>query len=262
MKAMPVLVQIAIGVLAASFLLAQVHPFGSAALSRQSAALPAQQPDTIPPQVRAILDAKCADCHSSRGRVPFYGRFAPASWLIERDMVRARKAMDLSQWGNLPLDEQDVLKSRIAHEVNQREMPPLQYLVIHWDARLTKTDDDVITRWAAVHPVSFSPDFSLQGPADRGRAVFQRRCTGCHSLTQDREGPHLKGVYGRISGTVHGFQYSNALKNAHILWSDTTLNRWLAGPDSFVPDNKMDFYVAKPDERADLIQFLKKQSGR
>jgi cytochrome c len=261
MKAMPLMIPVAIGVLAASFLLAQVHPFDDGALSRQSAALPVQQADTIPPQVRAILDTKCADCHSSRVRVPFYGRFAPASWLIERDVVRARKAMDLSQWGKLSLDEQDTLKSKIAHEVDKHEMPPFQYLVVHWDARLTKADGDVIMRWAAVHPISFGPDSSVQGDADRGKAVFQMRCTGCHSLTQDREGPHLQGVYGRISGTIHGFQYSNALKNAHILWSDTTLNRWLTDPDSFVPGNNMDFHVARPDERADLIQFLKKQSG-
>jgi cytochrome c len=261
MKAMPLMIPIAIGVLAASFLLAQVHPFGDAAFAGQSASLPVQQPDTISSRVRAILGTKCADCHSPRVRVPFYGRFAPVSWLIERDVVRARKVMDLSQWGKLSQDEQDVLKSKIAHEVGKHQMPPLQYLVLHWDARLTKADDYVIMRWATVHPISFGTHSSSQGDADRGKAIFQRRCTGCHSLTQDREGPHLQGVYGRISGTIPGFEYSNALRNAHILWSDATLNRWLTNPDSFVPGNKMDFYVAKPDERADVIQFLKKQSG-
>jgi hypothetical protein len=33
--------------------------------------------------------------------------------------------------------------------------------------------------------------------ADHGKELFEKRCTGCHSLDQDKEGPRLKGVYGR-----------------------------------------------------------------
>lgn len=97
------------------------------------------------------------------------------------------------------------------------------------------------------------------GNADRGRVVFEKRCTGCHALDRDREGPHLKGVYGRAAGMAAGFDYSDALKKAHIVWNGETLNRWLTDPDAMVPGNNMEFHVAKPDERIDIIRFLQSQ---
>jgi cytochrome c len=102
----------------------------------------------------------------------------------------------------------------------------------------------------------------LPGDPTRGKAVFEKRCTGCHALNQDREGPHLAGVYGRVGGSVAGYDYSDGLKAAHIVWDDTTLNRWLTDPQAMFPDANMDFYVANPQERADVIAFLKQQSGK
>jgi cytochrome c2 len=35
------------------------------------------------------------------------------------------------------------------------------------------------------------------------------------------------------------------------------LRTLLADPDAFIPGNNMEFHVAKPQERSDLIRFLK-----
>jgi cytochrome c len=93
--------------------------------------------------------------------------------------------------------------------------------------------------------------------ADRGKALFVRRCTGCHSLDQDMEGPRLRHVYGRKAGTVPNFLYSGALKAAQITWDDQTLDKWLSGTEALVPDNDMAFRVPAAAERADIIRFLK-----
>jgi len=102
------------------------------------------------------------------------------------------------------------------------------------------------------------------GPGDpvRGKDVFERRCTGCHAMTEDREGPRLQGVYGRTAGAVAGFEYSTALKQAHITWNDATLEQWLADPDTLVSGNNMDFHVAKLQERQDLIRFFKQAADK
>ena len=261
MKRIVPLLLSAAGLLAASFLLAEVHPFGNPALSATPAS--AQQAEEIPPEARAILSEKCADCHSSPARIPVYGHLAPASWLIERDVVRARAAMDLSRWGAYSPEEQETLRSKMAQEAKTRSMPPPQYLAVHWNARLTDADIQILTRWAAAHPVPVSvPQTAGPGDPQRGRFVFEKRCTGCHALDRDREGPHLAGAYGRASGTAPGFDYSDALRHAHIVWSDATLDRWLIDPDAFVPGNNMEFHVANPQERTDLIRFLRGQSGR
>ena len=45
--------------------------------------------------------------------------------------------------------------------------------------------------------------------ADQGKELFEKRCTGCHSLDRNKEGPNLRGVYGRPAGTAPGFNYSD-----------------------------------------------------
>lgn len=71
------------------------------------------------------------------------------------------------------------------------------------------------------------------------------------------EGPRLRGVYGRRSGSAPGFQYSVALQNAKITWNDETLDKWLTDTDGLVPDNDMTFRVQSADERRDIIAYLK-----
>jgi cytochrome c len=100
------------------------------------------------------------------------------------------------------------------------------------------------------------------GDADRGKQLFEKRCTGCHSLDQDKEGPRLRNVYGRTAGSISSFKYSDALKSAHLTWDDVSLNKWLTDTESLVPDNDMSFHVPKADERADIIRFLKASSGK
>jgi len=97
------------------------------------------------------------------------------------------------------------------------------------------------------------------GDAARGQMVFQKRCTGCHSLEGNREGPPLAGVFGRKAGSVGGFRYSAGLKASGITWDEATLEKWLNDPDMVVADNKMDFHLPKAQERADIIAYFKQK---
>ena len=90
----------------------------------------------------------------------------------------------------------------------------------------------------------------------KGKAAFERRCTGCHALDRDKEGPRLAGVVGRKAGSVEGFPYSDALKGSAIVWDEELLNKWLAGPDTLVPGVEMDFHVPDPAERVEIIRYL------
>jgi cytochrome c len=67
-------------------------------------------------------------------------------------------------------------------------------------------------------------------------------------------------VYGRRAGSTQDFQYSDALKNAKITWNEELLNKWLTDTESLVPDNDMSFRVSSPDERRDVIAYLKSLS--
>jgi cytochrome c len=63
-----------------------------------------------------------------------------------------------------------------------------------------------------------------------------------------------------VSDNVSDSDYPDAFKNAHIVWNEQTLNRWLTDPQTMVPGTQMDFHVV-PGERAHAIAFLMKESG-
>ena len=242
---------------APSLLLARVHPFGDAGLYAshiQAEAIPQQA--SIPEDVRAMLNAKCADCHSAQTHAPLYGRFAPVSWLLERDILEARKHMDLSQWSTFTPEEQDTLKSKILQQAKSGAMPVIQYRMVHWSTRITPADIAAFTSWAHPGTVANVGRSTLAGDPERGRAVFEKRCTGCHSLERNIEGPRLGSVYGRPMASVAGFPYSAALKNVHGVWNEQTLDLWLTDPDTLVSGSNMDFRVPKAQERQDLISFF------
>jgi cytochrome c len=95
-----------------------------------------------------------------------------------------------------------------------------------------------------------------------GKETFEKRCGGCHALERDKEGPRLGGVYGRAAGTIDSFQYSEALKKSKITWTDETLEQWLTDTEKLVPGNDMTFHVEKAAERAEIIAYLRDNSGK
>ena len=238
--------------------LGYIHPFGNPRVE------PAKGLDTLllganmPANAKAVLIAKCADCHSSETKWPVYARIAPGSWLIERDIVKAREEMNLSHWDQIPAEKQEVLKAEIVQQAKSGKMPPLQYLTLHWTAKLSSDDVQAL---AMLSQHAGGSEAALTGLGDpmRGKAVFEKRCTGCHALDVDREGPRLAGVFGRRAGSVAGFTYSAGLKKSGITWDDATLEKWLSDPDLMVRDNSMSINVPKAAERKDLIAFLKQK---
>lgn len=101
---------------------------------------------------------------------------------------------------------------------------------------------------------------SLAADPAEGEKVFKRVCASCHITTAagpKRLGPTLAGVVGRKSGSVDGFRYSNANKNANITWTPDKLDPYLKDPKAVVPGTIMAFAgVKKDDERANLIAYL------
>jgi len=100
------------------------------------------------------------------------------------------------------------------------------------------------------------------GSAERGRDLYESRCIGCHSLDTNRIGPKHRGVHGRKAGSVPGFTYSPALQSSSVVWNDETLMRWLTNPQEIIPGQRMNFRVSQLQDRADIIAYLKRESGR
>ncbi|HEU5297538.1 MAG TPA: c-type cytochrome [Burkholderiaceae bacterium] len=69
------------------------------------------------------------------------------------------------------------------------------------------------------------------GDAEACRALYQSRCTACHSLEYNGVGPAHRGVFGRPAAQAKGFTYSDALRSSRLVWTEEALDRWLADPE-------------------------------
>ena len=103
----------------------------------------------------------------------------------------------------------------------------------------------------------YAQETAGQESTEPGKQLFEKRCTRCHALDRNKEGPRLAGVYGRQAGTAPGFNYSPALRSAGFIWDDKRLDQWLTDTQSVVEDNNMDFHVPTANERAEIIRYLK-----
>jgi cytochrome c len=72
-------------------------------------------------------------------------------------------------------------------------------------------------------------------------------------------GPSLANLWNRKAGSLPEFErFSDALKSSGIVWTEQTLDQWIADPQHLVPNNEMPFEGIKDQSaRADLLAFLK-----
>lgn len=64
------------------------------------------------------------------------------------------------------------------------------------------------------------------GDAKKGANLFKTRCAQCHTLGEgegNKIGPNLHGLFGRKTGSVDGFSYTDANKAKGITWDNDTL---------------------------------------
>ncbi len=97
-----------------------------------------REPNWDSPKTRELAKRACFDCHSNETVKPWYSRVAPASWLIWSDIQSGRAALNFSEWqGNGRESERP---AELAKEINEGEMPPLQYALFHPASRLSEVD--------------------------------------------------------------------------------------------------------------------------
>lgn len=98
------------------------------------------------------------------------------------------------------------------------------------------------------------------GDPAAGDNVFIK-CSGCHQVGQGAEnsiGPELNGLFGRRSGSVPGYEYSDAMKNAGLIWDAANLQEYLKNAKAKVPGTKMVFAgLAHEKDINDLLAYLK-----
>jgi hypothetical protein len=123
-----------------------------------------------PREVERVLRQSCYDCHSNETRWSWTAYFAPMSWLVVRDVHRARDEYNLSAWGRMDPEDRAELPHEMVEEVEEGAMPLPAYLLIHPEARVSDADLAALRAWADTFP---------EDPDDDG-ARRHRRCGRGH----------------------------------------------------------------------------------
>jgi hypothetical protein len=122
-----------------------LHPLPHEVSDRASA--PLLPGAHIPPSVAGVIQNACVNCHSEKTQWPWYSRVAPVSWLVENDVKHAREHLNLSRWDGLQEVEQRMLLTAIATVIENHEMPPHKYVVLHPEAKLSADDAVRVIEW-------------------------------------------------------------------------------------------------------------------
>ncbi len=118
----------------------------------------------------------------------------------------------------------------------------------------------IATATLALGALALAPMAHAAGDAAAGKALFQQKCTLCHSPEKgvNKLGPSLWNVAGQPAAEVPNYTFSAGMKESHITWDDASLDKWLTNPRAMVSGTKMVFPgLTSEAERQNVIAYLK-----
>ena len=116
---------------------ARTNPAVDQGLSLQSHA-------QVSPQVSAILDRSCSDCHSNKTRWPWYSNVAPVSWFVIGHVNEGRQNLNFSEWGRYDRREAEGLLKQMCQLATKGAMPLSSYTPLHPGSKLTAEDVKIL----------------------------------------------------------------------------------------------------------------------
>jgi cytochrome c peroxidase len=183
-------------------------------------------------KAKDVFARKCANCHTTEYKLPFYAQFPVAKQIIEADIKAGLREMDMPKEfatkDNKPVGETILAKNEFV--VSKRTMPPTRYVALHWDGMLNASERESILMWVketrkknyatagvppeaagnVLQPLPQPQNLDLNKVA-MGEKVFHDKrlskddtiaCASCHGL--DKGGVDRKkfsdGVGGKLGG--------------------------------------------------------------
>ena len=102
----------------------------------------------VDPNVSAILDRSCNDCHSNKTRWPWYTQVAPVSWFVINHVNEGRQELNLSEFGKYDKRRQLGKLRQICREVTNGAMPLSSYTPMHAGSKLSQDDVKTLCEWS------------------------------------------------------------------------------------------------------------------
>jgi len=213
-------------------------------------------------EVHDVIQGKCSHCHTDDAGLPFYASLPGASGPIQQDVERGLLYLDIPasfKPGAKILSEPALAK--IEYAVTQGTMPPLPYVMMHWNTSLSTDEEQAVLNWVrktrATHYADSTLAAELQQSTIRplplkhaedaakvalGKLLFNDKrlskdgsisCASCHEL--DRGGTDQEAVatgVGNQKGPINSPTVFNAMYNVKQFWDGRAkdLQDQAAGP--------------------------------
>tara|TARA_B100001248_G_scaffold227481_1_gene185940 strand:- start:5127 stop:5621 length:495 start_codon:yes stop_codon:yes gene_type:complete len=98
--------------------------------------------------IKPVFKNKCLDCHGTVSKKPWYYVMPGVRQLIDHDIEEAKEHMDMTNdfpFGGHGSPEEDL--SELKKTIEDGEMPPIQYKLMHWSSSITDQEKNIINKW-------------------------------------------------------------------------------------------------------------------
>lgn len=106
-----------------------------------------------------IIQGKCAHCHRTGTRPPWYATLPPASILIGRDVKAGLARWDfdgkLSGSGD---SFSEIELARLENVLIDNSMPPFRYVAMHWNNTLNEDEKQILMEWIHARRIAMRKD--------------------------------------------------------------------------------------------------------
>ncbi len=146
-------------------------------------------------------------------------------------------------------------------------LPHVMFRVTPWPiGEVIEAPADVTYHSGPVVEVKINPATAFE--TDVAMETY-KWCRFCHTVNKGEAhlvGPNLFAIFGQQAATVPNFHFSPALAKAGrngLVWTDETLDKFLADPDGFMPGTSMIISsgpVDDPEIRSAVINMLKRET--
>lgn len=152
-----------------------------------------------PKEVRAILERSCYGCHSNEQKLNWLERTAPVSWIVKKDVNRAREVLNFSEWGKYSPAEHEGKMYAILNMLKAGKMPLSPYTLLHPTAKISKKDIAVINAYTL--------------------SLSRKDTTANSSFAHPEAIPTISEE--RFSVSPNGIKYTDAFKNWKVISMST-----------------------------------------
>lgn len=99
------------------------------------------------PEVQAILQRACNDCHSNNTVYPWYSKIQPVAWWLDNHIKEGKRELNFSEFLGYRIARQYKKIGEVAEEVNEGDMPLSSYTLVHTNAKLSAGEKKQLNDW-------------------------------------------------------------------------------------------------------------------